>query len=77
MSANRKRRRWVAADKLRVAVEGLYGVEGPAWLLPDIEARLADPRCRRDVLRVARALESEPAVTGASAHLLIVARKPA
>jgi ubiquinone/menaquinone biosynthesis C-methylase UbiE len=58
------------------AVEGLYGVEGPAWLLPDVASRLADARRRSDLLRVARALESEPAALGVSAHLLVVGRKP-
>ena len=58
-------------------LEGLYGVEGPGWLLSDITARLADPRRRADLLQVARLLESEPAMLGVSAHLLVVARVPA
>ena len=71
-------------DELRAEVlgaglilDGLYGVEGPGWLLSDVTARLADPRCRGDLLQVARLLESEPSVLGASAHLLVVARTPA
>jgi SAM-dependent methyltransferase len=57
-------------------VEGLYGVEGPGWILGDFGERWSDP-ARRDILvRVARALESEPSVLGISAHLLIVGRKP-
>ena len=56
-------------------VDGLFGIEGPGWMLPDIEARLNDPRQRADLLRVARLLESEPAVLGTSAHLLVVGRK--
>lgn len=70
-------------DELRAEVsasglsfEGLYGLEGPGWFLADIEARLADPRRRADLLRVARLLEAEPSVIGISAHLLAVARKP-
>jgi SAM-dependent methyltransferase len=55
--------------------EKLYGLEGPGWLLPDIEARIADPLRLRDLLLVARALEAEPSVLGISAHLLAVARK--
>jgi ubiquinone/menaquinone biosynthesis C-methylase UbiE len=58
-------------------IDGLYGVEGPGWMLPDIAVRLADPRRRDDLLRVARTLESEPSLLGISAHLLGVARKPA
>jgi ubiquinone/menaquinone biosynthesis C-methylase UbiE len=57
-------------------LEGLYGVEGPGWLLSDVTARLADQRRRSELLQVARLLESEPSVLGASAHLLVVARAP-
>lgn len=57
-------------------VEGLYGVEGPGWILPDIEERWNDPERREVLLRVARALESEPSVRGSSAHLLVIGRKP-
>jgi len=71
-------------DELRAEVvaaglilDGLYGIEGPGWLLSDVTARLADPRRRADLLRVARLLESEPWVLGISAHLLMVARTPA
>jgi ubiquinone/menaquinone biosynthesis C-methylase UbiE len=58
-------------------LDGLYGLEGPGWLLSDVAARLADPRRRADLLQVARLLESEPSVLGVSAHLLVVARTPA
>ena len=53
----------------------VYGIEGPGWILADIEDRMNDPRRRGGVLDVARQLESEPALRGVSAHLLIVARK--
>jgi ubiquinone/menaquinone biosynthesis C-methylase UbiE len=58
-------------------VEALYGIEGPGGILSDLTARLADPRRRDDLLRVARQLESEPSMLGSSAHLLAVARTPA
>ena len=58
-------------------VQGLYGIEGPGWLLPDLVDRWNDPRRREILLKVARALESEPVVTGVSAHLLVVGRKQA
>jgi ubiquinone/menaquinone biosynthesis C-methylase UbiE len=58
-------------------LDGLYGLEGPGWLLPDVTARLADPHSRSDLLQVARLFESEPSVLGISAHLLAVARRPA
>jgi SAM-dependent methyltransferase len=57
-------------------VRGLYGIEGPAWILPDVTARLEDPARREVVLRVCRLLESEPSVLGCSAHLLVVGQKP-
>jgi ubiquinone/menaquinone biosynthesis C-methylase UbiE len=55
-------------------LDGLYGIEGPGWLLSDVTARLADPRRRTELLQVVRLLESEPWVLGVSAHLLVVAR---
>jgi len=57
-------------------VDGVFGIEGPGWLLSDLNERLDDPRRREDVLRVARLFESEPSLVGVSAHLLLVARKP-
>jgi len=56
-------------------VEGLFGIEGPGWMLPDVEARVNDPARRADLLRVAGLFESDPAVLAMSAHLLLVARK--
>jgi ubiquinone/menaquinone biosynthesis C-methylase UbiE len=67
-------RQEVAAAGLEI--DGLYGVEGPGWILPDLAERWADPGRREAVLQVARALESEPSVIGCSAHLLVVGRKP-
>jgi SAM-dependent methyltransferase len=57
-------------------VEGLYGVEGPGWILSDFAERWEDPARRAMLLRVARSLESEPSVIGTSAHLIAVGRKP-
>ena len=54
----------------------IYAIEGPGWLLPDVAERMRDPRRRATLLEVARSLESEPALLGVSAHLLVVARKP-
>ena len=56
---------------------GVYGVEGPGWILPDVSERLANPRQSAALLRVAQMLETEPAVVGSSAHLLAVARASA
>lgn len=50
-------------------------VEGPAWLLPGLDARLADDGRRAVLLSALADLEAEPALLGASAHLLVVARR--
>jgi hypothetical protein len=52
--------------------EALFGIEGPGWLLWE---RWDEPRGRENILRVARAVEQEQSLIGASAHLLVVARK--
>ena len=57
-------------------VEGFFGLEGPACLLGDFEARWADGRRREDLLRAAREVEREPALRGLSPHLLGVCRRP-
>jgi hypothetical protein len=54
----------------------LFGVEGPGWIVSDFEARWADDALRADILNVARAVECEPSILGASAHLLAIGRKP-
>jgi SAM-dependent methyltransferase len=55
--------------------ETTLAVEGPAWLLADLDARLADARRRAVLLDALAALEAEPALLGVSAHLLIVCRR--
>jgi len=54
----------------------ILGVEGPAWILPDFDARWDDAALKKDLLDVARALESESSILGLSAHLLGIGRKP-
>jgi SAM-dependent methyltransferase len=51
----------------------LVAVEGFAWLLGDLEQRMADPA---DLLRAVRLTETEPSMLGTSAHVIGVARKP-
>jgi ubiquinone/menaquinone biosynthesis C-methylase UbiE len=58
-----------------LSVLGIFGIEGPGWILPDITERLADPQRREHLLRAARMIEQEPDMIGSSAHLLAVARK--
>jgi ubiquinone/menaquinone biosynthesis C-methylase UbiE len=54
----------------------VVGLEGPGWVFENFERRWSDPRCREDLLRIARALEAERSIRGVSAHLLGVARRP-
>jgi SAM-dependent methyltransferase len=55
-------------------VEAVLGIEGPFWTLQGFEAAWADPVRRRSLLDAARAVESEPSLLGASAHLMAVGR---
>jgi ubiquinone/menaquinone biosynthesis C-methylase UbiE len=55
--------------------EATLAVEGPAWLLPDLDARLADERRRAVLLAALGALEAEPSLLGVSAHQITVARR--
>jgi ubiquinone/menaquinone biosynthesis C-methylase UbiE len=55
----------------------LVGVEGPGWLLPDLDARWRNPQERERLLWAARAVEREPTLLGLSPHILVVARRSA
>jgi len=55
--------------------EATLAVEGPAWLLPDLDERLAGGARRTVLLAALAALEAEPTLLGVSAHLLVVARR--
>jgi SAM-dependent methyltransferase len=57
--------------------EATLAVEGPGWLVPDFDRWWQDSARRQRLLAVTRALEAEPALLGASAHLIAVARKAA
>ena len=56
-------------------VIGIYGVEGPCWLLPDFDTWWRDRDLKGRLLQIARKLESEPSILGVSSHLLVVATK--
>jgi SAM-dependent methyltransferase len=56
--------------------EATLAVEGPGWLLPDLQSRLSDVQRRSVLLAALSALEAEPTLLGMSAHLLLVARRP-
>jgi SAM-dependent methyltransferase len=54
----------------------VVSVEGIAFALSDLEARLADPRGRAVVLDAARELGRIPELLGVGPHLLATARRP-
>jgi ubiquinone/menaquinone biosynthesis C-methylase UbiE len=56
-------------------VEKLVGVEGPAWHMSSFPAHWKAPEKRRLLLELLRTVEQEPALLGASAHLIGIARK--
>jgi SAM-dependent methyltransferase len=64
-----------AADAGLVDVEVL-GVEGVAGWLGDLFDRWDDADVREAILFAARTVESEPSLIGASAHLILAARRP-
>lgn len=53
----------------------LLPVEGMAHWIPDITDRLADPDKRALLLELLERTEHEPALLGATAHLLAIARR--
>ena len=55
--------------------EVTLAVEGPGWLLPDLDARLADVQRRAVLLSALAAVEAEPSLLGVSAHLIAIARR--
>jgi SAM-dependent methyltransferase len=57
-------------------LHGLLPVEGPLHWAPGIQDRLSDPAQRQLVLDTLAAMENDPAIAGATAHLLAIALHP-
>ena len=55
----------------------VFGVEGPSWPALDAAGLARFDQLVEPALRAARIVERDPALIGASAHLLAVARRPA
>jgi SAM-dependent methyltransferase len=55
--------------------ERILPIEGPLWLSDYVVVNFHDQALRERFLTLARQLEQEPSLLGASAHLLVVARK--
>ena len=56
-------------------VEALVGIEGPGWVLPDLDHWLEDSAQRSRPLEAIRRVEKEPSLLGASAHIFVVGRR--
>jgi len=56
-------------------LQDLYAVEGMAQWMPDVAARLSDPDGRALLLELAARTEREPSTLGATAHVLVAARR--
>jgi ubiquinone/menaquinone biosynthesis C-methylase UbiE len=63
------------ATEAGFSVEALVGIEGPAWVLPDLDSWLENPPRRSTLLQAIRRVEAEPSLLGASAHILVVGRR--
>lgn len=57
--------------------DGPVAVEGPASFAPGLDELLDDPATAERLLGAVRRLEREPSTIGASAHVLVVGRRPA
>ncbi|HEV2377298.1 MAG TPA: class I SAM-dependent methyltransferase [Streptosporangiaceae bacterium] len=57
-------------------VADVVSIEGPAFILADLDARMADPVDWPAVLEVARAVERVPELSGFGPHLLATAVRP-
>ncbi len=58
------------------AHEATLAVEGPLWMLQDIDEQWDDPQRRRLLLTFLAAIEQEPSMLGASAHVMAIGQKP-
>jgi ubiquinone/menaquinone biosynthesis C-methylase UbiE len=63
------------ATEAGLSVEALVGIEGPAWILPDLDSWLEEPRRRSTLLESIRRVETESSLLGATAHILVVGRR--
>jgi len=53
----------------------ILAVEGVGWLLQNFEQHWQDQKKQAQLLNILRRLEEEPSLSGASAHLMAIARK--
>jgi SAM-dependent methyltransferase len=63
------------AEEAGLGMASVYAIEGPAWLLADVEARAGDAEHWAILMDLLREVEAVPALLAASAHLMLVARR--
>jgi SAM-dependent methyltransferase len=61
--------------KAGFAAASVYGVEGPGWLASEFDAWWEKSEYRERLPQLARAVETEPSLLAASAHLMAVASR--
>jgi ubiquinone/menaquinone biosynthesis C-methylase UbiE len=54
----------------------LVAVQGPFWLIGDLDARMADPAQQAALLEAVAAIAREPSMLGATGHIIGLARRP-
>ena len=55
--------------------QSTVALEGPGWLLEDLDERLADLGRREELLQALRSIEGEDTLLGVSSHLLSIGQK--
>jgi ubiquinone/menaquinone biosynthesis C-methylase UbiE len=63
------------AVEVGFAVSGIYGIEGPGWVVSDFDQWWANPVHRETLMKIARTVETEPSILGISGHMMLIARK--
>jgi len=63
------------AQQVGFRVEKQLSIEGPAWMLNNLDDYWSNPAKRERLLATIAAIEGEPSLLGVSAHFMVVARK--
>ena len=62
-------------SEARFAISGMYGIEGPGWLVSRFDEWWGNPAHRATLMKIAESIETEVSMIGASAHMMIISRK--
>lgn len=55
------------------SLQEIVAIQGPGWIVPDLEERMANARQRDALLTAVRRIEGEPEILGMSPHIMAVA----